>query len=126
MIDGDFEQAKFWVDVVWKGGTVGGLIWLAVQQRSKANSSQLKKHEGQIVEHDKKIALILKELEHSPSHEDLELQHARISDVRKSAEAIGKDVAEVGKELAELKGICKGIESSVRRLNNKAMNAEDD
>lgn len=130
----DLESLKFWVDVIWKAGTVVVLVWLALKQKSAANATaigQLSEHlvriDGrlsaietleaeirdrarEIQAHDVRLARVEAWKELAPSRADLEKIHARISEGRNAT-------ADLGRETAALKAVAEAIQSKVTLLD---------
>ncbi|MEM7046978.1 MAG: hypothetical protein AAF442_04930 [Pseudomonadota bacterium] len=59
----DINAWSAWADIVWKAGTVIGLVWLALQQRSKANASKLDAHSERLDNLEQTIAAIKNQLD---------------------------------------------------------------
>lgn len=119
MFEFDYEALKFWGDLLWRAGTVIGLIWLAVQQRSRGNSVKLERHDERLDDIDKELIRMNGKLDSQPKHDDLQLIHDRISDVK----------GVVGKIVAGQEGLAAEVRSlsvSVNRLYDVEMSKKKD
>ena len=111
----DFEAAKFWLDVAWKVGTVLGLIWLAVGQRSKANSAVLATHETRFAEMEKALIAVRAGLESMNYHDEIRGLHGRISNVNDTVGGVREDLSALRAEL-------RGLAGGVKRLEDYHLN----
>jgi archaellum component FlaC len=99
----DYEALKFWGDIVWRLGTLVGLIWLAVQQRSRGNSVKLERHDERLDGIDKELIRMNGKLDSQPKHDDLQLIHNRISGLKEA--------------ISELTAAQKATVTSINSLN---------
>lgn len=106
----DYDALKFWVDVIFKFGTIAGLVWLAVRRHSHLNGVRLDEHEDKLAEHDIKFAVIDQRLKSQPTHEDIQRVHDRIS-------VVGTNQAKTREDIAALLEGMKGIRVAVDRLH---------
>lgn len=91
----DYEAFKFWLDLAWKIGTVIGLTWLALSQKPRKNARRLDELTVTVAEHAKLFVKIEGQLQHSPTHEDLDRLHDRISKGNDSLAETRVDVAKL-------------------------------
>lgn len=115
-MDLDFKNWSDLLDMVWKVGTLLGFLWLALQQRSKANANVLTEHSGRLDTIDKEIIHIKGKIDAQPTDDDLQRLHDRIS-------TVGKEVHEVSNKQSGLTEAVNGLKAGVERLTNHLMGA---
>lgn len=111
----DYDALKFWVDVIFKFGTIAGLVWLAVRRHSHLNGVRLDEHEDRLGGHDIEFAVIKQRLESQPTHQDIQRVHDRIS-------VVGTNQAKTREDIAALLEGMKGVRVAVDRLHTDRLN----
>lgn len=117
----DYKALSFWLDALWKVGTVIGLVVLWLGQRSKANAAAIEDHEGRLDVIDRDLVAIKERMSHQPTHDDLQLLHDRISKVNDTVSGLRADVSAVSESIKGLRDAIGGLRSAVDRLNDHHM-----
>lgn len=86
-------SAGDWMDVIYKAVTLIGLLWVAIQQRARANTAALAVHEDRLDIIDVDLAGIRERLAAAPGHDDIQRLHDRVSETRKELSTVAENVA---------------------------------
>lgn len=103
----DWSDPKLLVDVAWKVGTLGGFVWLGIQNRIKANKHALAQLHDDLGGLGTRLTKVEEKQRLAPSHDDLEKLHDRISQVRNEQSKVARDISTIGSEVT---GIAKNVD----------------
>lgn len=101
------DDASFWLDLIYKVGTVGVLLWLAIAQRAAANKAEIDRVERTtgtaITGLENRVTHLEARAESGPTHDDLQKIHDRISKGNDLTSSLRADVSRLNEGMDNVK-----------------------